>query len=57
MALNKLGRADIMVIAGGVIPKKDYDYLEEHGVAGIFGPGTNIPLAAIEILEKILARD
>lgn len=57
VALNKLGRADIMVIAGGVIPKKDYAYLEEYGVAGIFGPGTNIPLAAIEILEKILARD
>lgn len=54
-ALKNLGRPDIMVVAGGVIPKQDYTYLEERGVAGIFGPGTNIPLAAIEILEKMLA--
>jgi methylmalonyl-CoA mutase len=54
-ALKKLGRPDIMVVAGGVIPKQDYPYLEERGVAGIFGPGTNIPLAAIEILEKMHA--
>jgi methylmalonyl-CoA mutase len=54
-ALQKLGRPDIMVVAGGVIPKQDYTYLEERGVAGIFGPGTNIPLAAIAILEKMQA--
>ncbi len=54
-ALKNLGRPDIMVVAGGVIPKQDYTFLEERGVAGIFGPGTNIPLAAIEILEKMLA--
>jgi methylmalonyl-CoA mutase len=56
-ALQKLGRPDIMVVAGGVIPKQDYTYLEERGVAGIFGPGTNIPLAAIAILEKMQAVD
>ena len=52
--LKKLGRPDILVVAGGVIPKQDYTYLEQRGVAGIFGPGTNIPLAAIEILQKLM---
>lgn len=52
--LGKLGRSDIMVIAGGVIPAKDYDYLHEKGVAGIFGPGTVIPEAAKSILKKLL---
>ncbi len=52
--LKKLGREDIMVIAGGVIPPKDYDYLYDSGVAGVFGPGTVISKAAIEILEKLL---
>ena len=53
--LKNLGRSDIMVIAGGVIPPKDYDYLYEKGVAGVFGPGTVIPEAAKNILEKLLA--
>ena len=52
--LNALGRGDIMVIAGGVIPPDDYDFLYEAGVGNIFGPGTVIPLAAIEIMEKYL---
>ena len=52
--LNKLGRGDIMVIAGGVIPPDDYDFLYKEGVSSIFGPGTVIPLAAIEIIEKYL---
>ncbi len=52
--LGKLGRSDIMVVAGGVIPVKDYDYLHEKGVAGIFGPGTVIPEAAKSILKKLL---
>jgi methylmalonyl-CoA mutase len=52
--LKKLGRGDIMVIAGGVIPPKDYDYLYKAGVAGVFGPGTVISKAAKEILEKLL---
>jgi len=52
--LNKLGREDIMVVAGGVIPDQDYKFLKENGVAAIFGPGTVIAKAAIEILEKLL---
>ncbi|MGC9330391.1 MAG: methylmalonyl-CoA mutase [Bacteroidales bacterium] len=49
--LKKLGREDIIVIVGGVIPHQDYDELYKHGVAAIFGPGTSIPDAAIHILE------
>jgi methylmalonyl-CoA mutase len=52
--LKELGREDIMVIAGGVIPKKDYDFLFDAGVSGIFGPGTKIATAAIDILEKLI---
>ncbi|AFL86349.1 methylmalonyl-CoA mutase, N-terminal domain/subunit [Belliella baltica DSM 15883] len=52
--LKKLGREDIMVIAGGVIPPKDYDFLFEAGVAAVFGPGTVLPKAAIEILSKLM---
>ena len=52
--LNKLGREDIMVIAGGVIPEQDYDYLRKQGVSAIFGPGTVISVAAIEILQQLL---
>jgi len=54
--LKKLGREDIVVIAGGVIPAQDYDYLYEHGAAAIFGPGTKIPGAAITIMEEINKR-
>ena len=53
-ALKKLGREDIMVIAGGVIPPKDYDFLYEAGVAAVFGPGTILPKAAKEILTKLM---
>jgi len=52
--LKKLGREDIMVIAGGVIPHQDYDSLYQSGVIGIFGPGTSIPGAAKQILEILL---
>lgn len=52
--LKAAGREDIMVIAGGVIPSRDYDFLYEQGVVGIFGPGTAIPVAAQEILELLL---
>jgi len=52
--LKRLGREDIMVIAGGVIPPKDYDFLHQAGVAAVFGPGTVIAKAAIAILEKLL---
>ncbi len=52
--LKKRDREDIMVIAGGVIPQQDYDYLYEAGVFGVFGPGTKISLAAQEILKLLL---
>lgn len=52
--LKKLGREDILVIVGGVIPTQDYKFLYESGVAGIFGPGTSIPVAAIKMLEIML---
>jgi methylmalonyl-CoA mutase len=52
--LRKLGREDIMVIAGGVIPVQDYQSLYDAGVAGIFGPGTSIPVTANKILEILL---
>jgi methylmalonyl-CoA mutase len=53
--LKKQKAEDILVVCGGVIPQQDYDYLYKAGVAGIFGPGTNIPLAAAKILELIRA--
>ena len=53
--LQKIGRGDILVIVGGVIPERDYDFLREAGVAGIFGPGTVIAEAAAEILNRLLA--
>jgi methylmalonyl-CoA mutase len=52
--LKKLGRDDILVIVGGVIPHQDYEYLYEKGAAGIFGPGTNIANAAKAILELMM---
>ena len=53
--LKKLGREDIIVIVGGVIPAQDYDQLYKDGAAAIFGPGTPIATAAIKILEILLA--
>lgn len=52
--LKKLGRSDIMVIAGGVIPSQDYAFLHEAGVKGIFGPGTIITVAAQKILKELM---
>ncbi len=52
--LKKLGREDILVIAGGVIPAQDYDYLYKAGVAAIFGPGSPVTTAACQILELLL---
>jgi methylmalonyl-CoA mutase len=49
-ALKSSGRGDILVVCGGVIPAQDYDVLEKAGVAAIFGPGTNIPVAADKVL-------
>ncbi len=54
--LKKIGRKDIMVICGGVIPKQDYDFLFDAGVVGVFGPGTVISKAAIDILNKLKAQ-
>jgi methylmalonyl-CoA mutase len=51
--LKKIKREDILVVCGGVIPKQDYDFLYNAGVSGIFGPGTVIAKAAIEIIEKL----
>ncbi|MDR2804817.1 MAG: methylmalonyl-CoA mutase [Dysgonamonadaceae bacterium] len=53
--LKKLGREDILVVAGGVIPAQDYDFLYQAGVVAIFGPGTPVTNAAITILELLLA--
>ena len=52
--LRKLGREDIMVIAGGVIPAQDYDFLYDAGVVAIFGPGTSVSMAAKKILEVLI---
>ncbi len=55
-ALRDLGREDIMVVVGGVIPPRDYDFLYENGASVIFGPGTVIPEAAEKILDELFRR-
>ncbi len=52
--LKKIGRPDILVVVGGVIPKQDYDFLYQAGVAGVFGPGTPVTESAKAILNKLL---
>lgn len=52
--LKEIGRPDILVVVGGVIPKKDYDFLFQAGVSGIFGPGTPVTEAAKTILNKLI---
>lgn len=54
--LKRLGREDITVVIGGVIPAQDYEYLREKGAAAIFGPGTVIPVAAQKVLEEVNRR-
>jgi methylmalonyl-CoA mutase len=54
--LRKKGGDDILVVVGGVIPAQDYEALHDAGVAAVFGPGTNIPAAAAEILELLERR-
>ncbi|MEO4052506.1 methylmalonyl-CoA mutase [Solibacillus sp. CAU 1738] len=54
--LKKLGREDIIVICGGVIPAQDYEFLYEAGAVAIFGPGTVIPVSAQKIIEEIYKR-
>ncbi|MFT4061305.1 MAG: methylmalonyl-CoA mutase [Edaphocola sp.] len=53
--LKKYGRDDVMVVAGGVIPRQDYDFLFKAGVSFVFGPGTIIAQSAIEVLKKLMA--
>jgi methylmalonyl-CoA mutase len=53
--LRKLGRDDIMVIVGGVVPPQDYGFLRNAGVAGVYGPGTVVPECAREILQMLMA--
>ncbi|HTO55924.1 MAG TPA: methylmalonyl-CoA mutase [Myxococcota bacterium] len=55
-ALRAQGGGDIVVICGGVIPQQDYEFLQQHGVANVFGPGTQIPRAAREVLRSIRER-
>ncbi|MGG0177925.1 methylmalonyl-CoA mutase [Gottfriedia acidiceleris] len=54
--LKKLGRPDIVLVAGGVIPAGDYEFLLKNGAAAIFGPGTVIPVAAQKVIEEINCR-
>src|SRR5690606_18313087 len=55
-ALRRQGGEEIIVVCGGVIPPQDYDFLRQSGVSAIYGPGTNIPHAAHEIIDIISHR-
>ena len=55
--LKKLGREDIMVIAGGVIPAQDYDFLYKAGVAAIYGPGTPVAFSAAQMMKILLGKE
>lgn len=55
-ALKSMGAGDVVVVCGGVIPPQDYDFLREAGVEGIFGPGTRITSAALEVLSAVEQR-
>ena len=55
-ALRDQGADNIAVVAGGVIPPQDYDFLRERGVGAIFGPGTSVPKAAAEVLQVLRDR-
>lgn len=52
--LKKIGREDVFIVVGGVIPRQDYDFLYKHGANAIFGPGTNLADSAINILTQLL---
>lgn len=52
-SLKNLGRPDILIICGGVIPPQDYDFLHKAGASAIFGPGTKLPVAALEVINLI----
>lgn len=55
--MKKMGRGDIVVVCGGVIPPQDYDFLHQAGVHAVFGPGTRIPAAAMDVLDAVLNND
>jgi len=58
--LQAMGRGDVVVVAGGVIPPQDYDFLYQHGCSAIFGPGTTIPNAAngvLDVIEKVIGEE
>ena len=55
--LQKIGRDDILVVVGGVIPVQDYDYLYQHGAVAVFGPGTIISRAAQQVMRILLEED
>ncbi len=55
-ALKREGSADVVVVCGGIIPAQDYDYLQERGVAKVFGPGTHVPSAARDVLRAVRDR-
>lgn len=54
--LQKVGREDILIVVGGVIPAQDYEFLRNNGASAIFGPGTVIPVAAQKVIEEIYVR-
>lgn len=55
-SLKRKGREDILVVCGGVIPPQDYDMLHKAGVCSVFGPGTKIPVAALEVVNLIMVK-
>ena len=55
-SLAKLGRPDVLIICGGVIPPQDYDFLYKAGAVAIFGPGTKLPVAALDVIRAISGR-
>ena len=57
IAALKKEKADVLVVVGGVIPAQDYAFLKKAGVAAIFGPGTNIPEAARNVLNLVRAKE
>ena len=55
-SLTKLGRPDVLIICGGVIPPQDYDFLYKAGASAIFGPGTKLPVAALDVSCRAIKR-
>jgi len=54
--LKKRGGGEVIVVCGGVIPRQDYQFLQDHGVAAVFGPGTNVIEAANSVLDLLEGR-